>query len=158
MRELRRRIRVGVIGGSSSDNRSLLAAYKVGQLIAQSGAILICGGLGGVMEAAASGAKSVEGTTIGIIPGNNPAEANPHIDVPIATGLGYSRNSLVAMNADALIAIAGEYGTLSEIAFGNIYGKKVVGLGTWEVKGVVRAASPEEAVELALRSFGSMNR
>jgi uncharacterized protein (TIGR00725 family) len=110
------------------------------------------------MEAAASGAKSVEGTTIGIIPGNNPAEANPHIDVPIATGLGYSRNSLVAMNADALIAIAGEYGTLSEIAFGNIYGKKVVGLGTWEVKGVVRAASPEEAVELALRSFGSMNR
>jgi uncharacterized protein (TIGR00725 family) len=153
MRELRRRIRVGVIGGSSSDNRSLLAAYKIGQLIAQSGALLVCGGLGGVMEAAASGAKSAEGTTIGIIPGNQPSEANPHIDVPIATGLGYTRNSLVAMNADVLIAIAGEYGTLSEIAYGNIYGKKVIGLGTWEIKGVVKAGSPEEAVELALQDF-----
>jgi hypothetical protein len=153
MRELRKRTRVGVIGGSSSDNRSLLAAYKVGQLIAQSGAILVCGGLGGVMEAAASGAKSAEGTTIGIIPGNHPAEANPHIDVPIATGLGYARNSLVAMNADTLIAIAGEYGTLSEIAYGNIYGKKVISLGSWEIKGVVKAASPEEAVELALHDF-----
>jgi uncharacterized protein (TIGR00725 family) len=110
------------------------------------------------MEAVASGAKSAAGTTIGIIPGNHPSEANPHIDVPIATGLGYTRNSLVAMNADVLIAVAGEYGTLSEIAYGNIYGKKVIGLGTWEVKGVVKAASPEEAVELALQDFKTINR
>ncbi len=153
MRELRKRMRIGVIGGSSADNRSLLVAYKVGQLIAQSGAILVCGGLGGIMEAAASGAKSAEGMTVGIIPGRNPEEANPHIDLPIATGMGYTRNSLVAMNADALIAIAGEYGTLSEIAYGNIYGKRVVGLGTWEIKGVIKAASPEEAVELAFRGW-----
>lgn len=155
MRDLRKRIRIGVIGGSSADNRSLVIAYKVGQLIAQSGAILVCGGLSGIMEAAASGAKSADGTTVGILPGRDPAEANPHIDLPIATGLGYTRNSLVAMNADALIAIAGEFGTLSEIAYGNIYGKRVVGLGTWDIKGVLKASSAEEAVELALRGFKS---
>lgn len=103
------------------------------------------------MEAAAAGAKKAEGLTIGIIPGSNPTEANPHIDVPIATGLGYTRNSLVAMNSDVLIAVDGEYGTLSEIAYGNIYGKKVIGIGTWEIQGVLKSSSAEEAVELALQ-------
>jgi uncharacterized protein (TIGR00725 family) len=102
------------------------------------------------MEAAASGAKKAGGLTVGILPGTSPNEANPSIDLPIATGLGYSRNSLVAMNADILIAIAGEYGTLSEIAYGYIYGKKVIGLDTWEVKGIIRAKTPEEAVRMAL--------
>jgi uncharacterized protein (TIGR00725 family) len=151
MRDWRKRVRVGVIGGSAPDDRSVVTAYRVGYLIAQSGAVLVCGGLGGVMEAAASGAKKAEGLTIGIIPGNDPAEANSHIDVPIATGLGYTRNSLVAMNSDVLIAVDGEYGTLSEIAYGNIYGKKVIGIGTWEIQGVVKSTSAEEAVELALQ-------
>jgi uncharacterized protein (TIGR00725 family) len=150
MSEWRKRIRIGVIGGSKPDQRSLEAARQVGRLIAEAGAILVCGGLRGVMEAAAAGAKKAGGLTIGILPGSNPEDANSSIDVPIATGLGYSRNSLVAMNAEVLIAIAGEYGTLSEIAYGNIYGKKVIGLGTWKVKGVIEAASPEEAVKLAL--------
>jgi len=151
MSEWRKRIRIGVIGGGRPDRRSIEAALKVGRLIAEAGAILVCGGLGGVMEAAAAGAKKAGGFTVGILPGTHPCEANPSIDVPIATGLGYSRNSLVAMNADALIAIDGEYGTLTEIAYGNIYGKKVIGLETWEVKGVIAAASPEEAVRLALK-------
>jgi uncharacterized protein (TIGR00725 family) len=151
MEQWKKRIRIGVIGGSQPDKRSLEAAYKVGELIAKAGAILICGGLGGVMEAAASGAKKEGGFTIGILPGTQPHEANPSIDVPVATGMGYSRNSLVAMNAHVLIAIDGEYGTLSEIAYGKIYGKKVIGLGTWEVKGIIEAASPEEAVRLALK-------
>ncbi len=151
MSEWRKRIRIGVIGGSRPDKHSIEAAFKVGRLIAEAGAILVCGGLGGVMEAAAAGAKKAGGITIGILPGTHPYEANSSIDVPIATGLGYSRNSLVAMNADVLIAIDGEYGTLTEIAYGNIYGKKVIGLGTWEVKGVIAAASPEEAVRLALK-------
>ena len=150
MNEWRKKIRIGVIGGSRPDKRSIEAAFKVGRLIAEAGAVLVCGGLGGVMEAAAAGAKKAGGITVGILPGMHPHEANSSIDMPIATGLGYSRNSLVAMNADALIAIDGEYGTLTEIAYGNIYGKKVIGLETWEVKGVVAAATPEEAVRLAL--------
>ena len=148
----RKKVRVGVIGGASPDTQSLRTAYEVGKLIAEKGAILICGGLGGVMEAASRGAKKEGGVTIGILPGNNFNEANPYIDLPVATGMGYSRNSLVAMNSDVLIAINGEYGTLTEIAYGCIYRKKVIGIGTWKIKGVIEASSAEEAVELALTS------
>jgi uncharacterized protein (TIGR00725 family) len=148
--DIRNRKRIGVIGGSRADAASLEAAAKVGGLIAEAGAVLVCGGLGGVMEAAAAGAKRAGGLTIGILPGGEPSDANPAIDVPIASGIGYARNAIVAMNADALIAIDGEYGTLSEIAYGIIYGKTVVGLGTWDVRGVVAARTPEEAVALAL--------
>jgi uncharacterized protein (TIGR00725 family) len=146
----RKRPRIGVIGGARPDMASREAAARVGELIAKAGAILVCGGLGGVMEAAALGAKNAGGLTIGILPGGAPSEANPSIDIPIATGIGYARNAMVALNADALIAIDGEYGTLSEIAYGVIYGKAVVGLGTWDVRGVVQARTPEEAVRLAL--------
>ncbi|HEX2695615.1 MAG TPA: TIGR00725 family protein [Acidobacteriota bacterium] len=148
--DYRKRPRIGVIGGARPDMASREAAARVGELIAKAGAILICGGLGGVMEAAALGAKKAGGLTIGILPGRSPAEANPSIDVPVATGMGYTRNALVALNADALIAIDGEYGTLSEIAYGVIYGKTVVGLGTWDIRGVIQARTPEEAVKLAL--------
>lgn len=150
MTDVRERRRVGVIGGARPDMASREAAVQVGELIAKAGAVLVCGGLGGVMEAAARGAKKAGGLTIGIVPGNSPAEANPSIDVPIATGIGYARNAIVALNADALIAIDGEYGTLSEIAYGIIYGKTVVGLGTWDIRGVIPARTPEEAVRLAL--------
>jgi uncharacterized protein (TIGR00725 family) len=153
MSDKRKKIRVGVIGGASPDKASLAAARLVGRLIALKGASLVCGGLGGIMQAAAGGAKEEGGLTIGILPGCSPAEANPYIDISIATGMGYSRNSLVAMNADVLIAIDGEYGTLSEIAYGCIYGKKVIGLGTWDIPGVIPAGSPEEAVDLALKSI-----
>ncbi len=151
MSEWRKRVRVGVIGGNRPEKRHLDMARKVGECVARAGAILVCGGLAGVMEAAASAAKKAGGMTVGIIPGSVPGEANPHIDVPIATGMGYARNCLVAMNSDVLIAIDGEYGTLTEIAYGNIYGKKVIGLDTWDIKGVVTASSPEEAVALALQ-------
>jgi hypothetical protein len=150
MIKIRERIRVGVIGGNKIDSAVKETAFRVGELIAKQGAILVCGGLGGVMEAASRGAKTAGGITIGILPGNNTADANPYIDIPIATGMGYTRNALVAMNADVLIAVSGEFGTLSEIAYGNIYGKRVIGLGTWDVKGVIPAATPEEAVRLAL--------
>lgn len=148
--DLRGRTRVAVIGGSRPGRAALDQAFEVGRLLARRGAVLVCGGLGGVMEAAARGARSEGGLTVGILPGLNPSDANPSIDIPVATGLGYTRNSLVVMNADAVIAVDGEYGTLSEIAYGLIYGKKVVGLGTWEVKGVLAAADPEEAVRMAL--------
>lgn len=150
MTDIRERKRIGVIGGARPDMASREAAVRVGELIAIAGAVLVCGGLGGVMEAAALGAKKAGGLTIGIVPDGSTSEANPAINVPIATGIGYARNSIVALNADALIAIDGEYGTLSEIAYGIIYGKTVVGLGTWDIRGVIPARTPEEAVRLAL--------
>jgi uncharacterized protein (TIGR00725 family) len=150
MKDIRKRTRIAVIGGSRAGRQALDTALEVGRLIARSGAIVVCGGLGGVMEAASRGAREEGGLVIGILPGASGADANPWVDVPVATGLGYTRNSLVVMNADAVIAVDGEYGTLSEIAYGLIHGKKVVGLGTWDVKGVVAAATAEEAVRLAI--------
>ncbi len=155
---IRSRVRVGVIGGARAKAGPLAQARDVGRLIAGRGAILVCGGLSGVMEAAARGAREAGGLTVGILPGTRPAEANPHIDFALATGLGYSRNALVAMNADVLIAIDGEYGTLSEIAYGRIHGKPVIGLGSWEIEGVVAASSPEEAVRLAFEALAARPR
>jgi len=151
--ELKKKIRIGVIGGSRPDTKSRQVAFKVGQLIAEKGAILVCGGLSGVMEATSRGAKQAGGLTIGILPGNSPDDANTYIDIAIATGLGYARNSLVAMNSDVIIAIDGQYGTLTEIAYGCIYRKKIIGLGTWNIEGVIKAESAEEAVNLALKNY-----
>ena len=150
MTDLRKKKRIAVIGGARAEKKHLERAAAVGRLIAERGAILVCGGLGGVMEAACRGAREAGGLTIGIIPGKDPAEANAYIDIAIATGLGFTRNSLVAMNADAVIAVDGEYGTLSEIAYTIVFGKKVIGLETWDIKGVRAAHDPEEAVRLAL--------
>ncbi len=153
MNRINEKIRIGIIGGAKPNEESRTLAFTVGQLIAEKGAIVVCGGLSGIMEAASRGAKQAGGLTIGILPGNSPGDANPYIDIPIATGLGYSRNSLVAMNSDILIAIDGQYGTLTEIAYGNIYRKKVIGLGTWDIEGVIEAKSAEEAVNLAFKDF-----
>jgi uncharacterized protein (TIGR00725 family) len=151
--EMRKKIRIGVIGGSSPDKESRQTAFRVGQLIAEKGAILVCGGLSGVMEAASRGAKEAGGFTMGILPGNSLDDANIYVDMPVATGLGYGRNSLVAMNSDVIIAIDGQYGTLSEIAYGCIYKKKVIGMGTWDVEGVIPVDSPEQAVDEALKDY-----
>ncbi len=150
MKDIRKRARVAVIGGSRPGRQALETAFEVGRLIARAGAIVVCGGLGGVMEAASRGAREEGGFVVGILPGAAMTDANPWVDLPIATGLGYTRNALVILNADAVVAVDGEYGTLSEIAYGKIHGKRVVGLGTWEVKGVEPAATPEEAVRMAL--------
>ena len=149
-KDIRSRVRIGVIGGARPEARFEKLAREVGRRIAEAGAVLICGGLAGVMKAASQWAKEAGGLTIGILPGAQTSDANPYIDIPIATGLGYTRNSIVAMNADVLIAVDGEYGTLSEIAYGRIFGKPVIGLETWDVKGVERAENPEEAVRMAL--------
>lgn len=113
----------------------------------------MCGGLGGVMEAACSGAQGAGGTTVGILPGLDRSEANAYVDVAIATGLGEARNALVVRAADAVIAIGGGYGTLSEVALALKAGKRVVGLGTWDVEGVEAVDSPESAVEAVLRDL-----
>ena len=119
--------------------------------------MVVCGGLAGVMEAACRGAKDAGGATLGILPGLDRSDANPYVDVAVPTGLGEARNALVVRAADALIAVGGEWGTLSEIALAMRAGKRVVGLGTWElqragrpVEEIFAAADPEQAVELAL--------
>jgi uncharacterized protein (TIGR00725 family) len=133
------------------------AAEEVGRLLAEGGAILVCGGLGGVMEAACRGARSAGGLTLGILPGRDRREANRYVEVAVATGLGEARNALVVRSADAVVAVGGAYGTLSEIALALKGGTPVVGLGTWELArggvadtGVIRADSAAEAARTAL--------
>lgn len=137
---------IAVVGGRNAEESLLEEAETLGRLIAKKGAVLVCGGLGGIMEAAAKGAKSENGFTIGILPNDDKKDSNEHIDVPIATGLGIGRNVIIARSADALIAVGGEYGTLSEIAFALQMGKPVVGIKTWDIKGVIPAKDAEAAI------------
>jgi uncharacterized protein (TIGR00725 family) len=144
---------IAVVGaGGDIDVRTRKLAERVGELVAGNACVLLTGGLGGVMEAASAGARRAGGTVIGLLPGSSPAAANPHVEIAIASGLGEARNAVIATAAGALIAVGGEYGTLSEIAFGLKLGKTVVALACdWSgVPGVREARSPEEAVRLAL--------
>jgi uncharacterized protein (TIGR00725 family) len=145
-RDLKMNKVIGVIGGRKTDKALLKEAAEVGRLIAQKGATLVCGGLGGVMEAASRGAKAGGGITVGILPQNDSKRANRFIDIPIVTGFGIGRNVIIARTADALIAVGGEYGTLSEIAFALQMGKPVVGIGTWDIKGIMPAENAEDAM------------
>ena len=129
-------------------------AEEVGRLLAERGATVVTGGLGEVMAAAARGAKAAGGTTIGILPGESRAEANPWIDHAVVTGIGHARNLAVVASGDAVIAVGGSWGTLAEIGFASRLGRRVVILEPGlEVEGLARAGSPEEAVELALGSL-----
>ena len=130
-------------------------AEEVGRLLAERGCAVITGGLGEVMAAAARGAKSAGGTTIGILPGESRAEANEWIDHAVVTGIGHARNLAVAASGDAVIAVGGSWGTLAEIAFAMRLGRRVVVLAPgWDVEGLDRAATPAEAVEAALADLG----
>jgi len=145
---------VAVVGGGDCSPEETPAAEQVGALLARANAVLVCGGLTGVMEAASRGARREGGIAVGILPGADRAAGNPYLSVTIATGLGELRNGLVVRASDAIIAVGGEFGTLSEIAFALKLGKRVVGLGTWELSrrndAILRASSPEEAVRLAI--------
>ncbi len=143
---MEKKILISVIGGRKVEKSLLEQAESVGRLLAKKDAILICGGLGGVMEAVSRGMKSEGGLTIGILPQNHREKANPFVDIPIATGLGIGRNAIIARAADAVIVVGGEYGTLSEIAFALQMGKPVVGISTWNIKGVISAQDAGEAV------------
>ena len=147
---------IGVIGGSVAGPDVLGIAEETGRLIAKHGCCVICGGMSGVMEAVAKGAKEGGGTTIGILPHTDRHEANPYIDIPIATGIGEGRNLVIIRTADILIAIDGEYGTLSEIAFALKMKKPVIGLNTWDIPGVIKAGTPIEAVGMAVEILSGM--
>jgi len=153
------KIFIGVIGTGDCSDDVYKLAEEVGERIAMAGAVLVCGGLRGVMEAASKGAKKQGGITIGILPGIDKDHANPYIDFPIVTGLGEGRNLLVIRNSDAVIAFPGEFGTLSEIAFSLKLGKPVVGLSTWKVSDkIIQAKNAEEAVSIALRQAQSLQK
>ena len=142
--------RIGVIGNSVCSEEVIQIAEEVGREIARRKGVLVCGGLTGVMEAVARGAKAAGGLTVGIIPGNRASDANSYIDIPIVTGLGYARNVLVVQSSEVVIAIRGKYGTLSEIAYALQFGIPVVGLQTWEVSpDIIQASNPAEAVSKA---------
>jgi hypothetical protein len=153
---------VAVIGASHATDWELQTAEEVGRLLAERDCVLICGGLGGVMNAAARGAARSGGVSIGILPGDDRADASPHLTVAIATGFGEARNAIVARSADAVIAVGGEFGTLSEIALALKSGTPVIGLGTWELgrddldrDPIVRTETPEAAIDaLAARLPG----
>lgn len=140
---------IGVIGAGECDAELAKLADAVGRGVAEAGAVLVCGGMGGVMEAACRGAKVAGGMTVGILPGPDRSGANESVDIAIATGFGEARNLAIIRTSDALIAIGGSYGTLSEIGFALKMGKRVVGLKTWDVEGTVAVATAEEAILLA---------
>ena len=147
---------ISIIGAGAASPHAAARAEVVGRALAERGHTIVCGGLGGVMEAACRGARGAGGHTIGLLPGDDASGANPHVEFPLPTGLGIARNALVARAGAAVIAIDGSYGTLSEIAFALQFGKPVVGLGTWPLHDtagadpIVRATTPAEAVDLAL--------
>lgn len=149
---------IAVIGGSQPAPEEARLAQEVGRGLAKRRAVLVCGGLGGVMEAACRGASAEGGLTIGILPGDNADTANPYVQIPIVTGIGYARNLSVVKSAQAVIAIGGSYGTLSEIAHAMQSSMPVIGLNTWSLarngqpdNSIILAKNPAEAVRLALR-------
>ena len=153
-----RRKVISIIGGAECSEVERKIAEHVGYLLAKEGVILLCGGRGGVMEAACRGSWNAGGTTIGLLPGKDFSEGNPYLDIVLPTGMGNLRNALVAQAGECIIAIGGGYGTLSEIGIALKSGRKVIGIGTWnavdnsgkEIK-ILQASSAEEAVKLALK-------
>ncbi len=148
---------IAVIGGSEPSSEEARLAEEVGRELARRGVTLICGGLGGVMQAACRGAASEGGLTVGILPGNSPDTANPYVRIPIVSGIGYARNVAVVKSAQAVIAIGGSYGTLTEIAYALQSDIPVVGLNTWSISrngqtddAIIVVEDPIEAVEIAL--------
>ncbi len=150
-----RRHLIGVSGGSVTDKKTAELALQVGREVARQGAIVVCGGLSGVMKYTAKGAKEMGGITIGILPGNSRDTANAYIDIPIVTGMGAARNVILVKTSECIIAIDGKYGTLSEIAIALSFNIPVIGLATWDIdERIIRAETPKKAVELALQALG----
>ncbi len=155
-------VQIAVIGGSEATGETEASAEEVGAALGSAGAVVVCGGLGGVMAAACRGARSTGGLTVGLLPGRDPSAANPWVDVVVPTGLGEARNALVVSSASAVIAVGGAYGTLSELALALRWGIPVIGLGTWVLTrpdgrpdhGVASVADPVEAAARAVRLGG----
>jgi uncharacterized protein (TIGR00725 family) len=142
---------VAVVGPADATPEEEWLAEEAGAALAEAGAVVVTGGLGGVMEAASRGAKSRRGTTLGLLPGTDRTTANGWVDVAVATGMGEMRNALVVRVADAVVAIGCSHGTLSEVALALRDEKPVVGLDTWDIEGIVQAVDPRDAATRAFR-------
>jgi uncharacterized protein (TIGR00725 family) len=154
-------VQISVIGAAEGDQEILGDAEEVGRRIAEAGAVLVCGGRTGVMEAASRGAAEAGGTVVGILPTLSPADANPYVTHAVATGIGQARNLAVVASGQAVIAVGGEWGTLSEIAHARKLGRPVVAVQSWALRnrsgtdlGILEAETPEQAVEAALSAEG----
>lgn len=143
-----------MVGPGDADARQRSVAEEVGHRLAETGAIVVTGGRSGVMEAASKGARDAGGTTLGILPGGDRREANEWVSVAVPTGMGEARNALLVRAADALVAVGGEWGTLSEIALARKAGKPVAGIGSWDLDGVERFDTAAEAVDFVLHRLG----
>jgi uncharacterized protein (TIGR00725 family) len=141
---------IAVVGASQATDDDVADAQAVGRLLGAAGAVIVCGGRGGVMAAASRGAASAGGTVVGMLPGDDRSDANEWVSIAIPTGLGELRNGLIVRSVDAMVAVGGSYGTLSEVALGLQAGLKVYGLHTWDIDGIEAVTTPEDAVEKAL--------
>ncbi|MGM0590177.1 MAG: TIGR00725 family protein [Halobacteriota archaeon] len=148
-------MRVSVIGSSTVSDDVARTAEDLGRLVAQRGHTLVCGGLGGIMEAACRGARDADGTTVGILPGEDPTAANDYVETAVATGMGHARNALVVLNGDGVIAIDGASGTLTELGFALVYDRPIAGIGTHDIDGVEAVETPEQAVQYIERATGN---
>ena len=146
------RITISVIGGHDINTEVEKIAHEVGALVAKVGAVLVCGGLSGVMEAASKGAKEAGGITIGILPGKDKADANPYIDIALPSSIGYARNVVVVCSADIIIALPGSDGTSSEISYGIVYKRPVIDLGGWGREGMIKVKDVRDA-EVKIREI-----
>ena len=148
---------VSVIGGHEIDGKVESLAYNVGKTIAEVGAVLVCGGLGGVMQAAAKGCNESGGLTIGLLPGKDKADANEYIKIALPTTIGYARNAMVASSADIIIALPGSHGTACEISYGFVYKRPIIDLGNWNKEGMIKADDVSE-VKGILNGLGIVNK
>jgi len=140
-------VTISVIGGSKIDSKVEQLAHKIGEIVANVGAILVCGGLYGSMEAACRGAKKAGGLTIGLLPGINKEDANPYVDIALPTTIGYARNAMVAASADIIVALPGSHGTSSEISYALVYKRPIIDLGNWNRDGMIKVSDVKEAEE-----------
>lgn len=140
----KQKITISVIGGHNCNKKVDCLAHDIGKIIAKVGAILVCGGLKGVMEAACKGSKEAGGITIGLLPGKEKIDANPFVDIALPTTIGYARNAMVACCADIIVALPGSHGTLSEICYGLVYGRPIIDLGNWNRDGMIKVKNLKE--------------
>ena len=145
-------MQIAVVGGGVCSPDVRETAERLGRLLAEQGHILICGGLGGVMEAVCRGAREAGGVTLGILPGEK-SDANPYVSICVATGMGHARNVIIIESCDAVIALPGEHGTLSEIALALKMNRPVISLGSWDISGTIKASDPDEALQILERIF-----
>ena len=153
---IHREILISVIGGHDCNEEVEEIAHEIGSIIAKVGAILVCGGLGGVMEAACKGAKDQGGRAIGILPGTEKNDANPFVDIAIPTSMGFARNTIVACCADLIVALPGSHGTNSEICYGLVYKRPVIDLGGWNIPGMIPAKDLAQAKALIEEHVGKL--